>query len=190
MWWKTFNLYIVFLCDAVSNFSLSSIFDQRTLVISLSARPICLLHQFVLRVVYVILPHNSCQSNCRVFIFVFFFLLFLPRLFSHFASHYFSFALDYEREEQMCKKCSLAPEATARLLESLTSINPVVTPGRAYQEDFFFLNKNLGRVDVRTDGTLSLWFGFISHNPSGDESNDKCHLGHLGGDWMRSCLSR
>lgn len=37
---ETFNLYIVFLCVAVSNFSLSNVFDQPTLVISLSARPV------------------------------------------------------------------------------------------------------------------------------------------------------
>lgn len=36
---ETFNLYIVFLYVAVSNFSLS-VFDQPTLVISLSARPV------------------------------------------------------------------------------------------------------------------------------------------------------
>lgn len=74
MWRKTFNLYIVLLCVTVSNFSLSRIFDQPTLVISLSVRRICLLHPFVLGVVCVIFSHNSCQSHCFVFIFVFCFL--------------------------------------------------------------------------------------------------------------------
>lgn len=38
----------------------------------------------------------------------------------------------------MCEKCSLASEATARLPESVTSMNPLVTPGKAYREVFLF----------------------------------------------------
>lgn len=58
----------------------------------------------------------------------------------------------------MCEKCSLAPEATARLPESVTSINPLVTPGKAYRECFSFFiflfsNENPGRaegINIRT----------------------------------------
>lgn len=130
------------------------------------------------------------------------FFLFLLLLFFHFASHYFSFGLDYEREEQMCEKCCLAPEATARLPESVTSINPLVTPGKAYWEMFFFFiflfsNENPGcaeRINIQTwrarwNTFLVMWI-YLTH-PSGDESNEKCHSGrHLGGDWTRSYPSR
>lgn len=67
-----------------------------------------------------------------------------------------------EREEQMCKKRSLAPEATACLPKSVTSKNPLVSPGRAYWEPFFSQIKNLGRAEGINVGTWSArWNAFL-----------------------------
>lgn len=104
----------------------------------------------------------------------------------------------------MCEKCSLASEATARLPESVTSMNPLVTPGKAYREVFFFFlckilfsNENPRRAEginsrtrrARWNAFRVMWI-YLAH-PSGDESSEKCHLGRrLGGDWTRSYPSR